>query len=73
MRKSPASPARRPMPVSWTPDQVAALTQLNKRTVLEAIHRGELRAWRPTAKAIRVLDSDLWVWVESNRVEAAAI
>lgn len=60
------------MGVSWTPDQVAALTQLNKRTVLEAIHRGELPAWRPTPKTLRILDEDLWQWVEARRVIPAA-
>ena len=44
-----------------------------KRTILEAIHAGELNAWRPKPSLIRVLDSDLWEWVESNQVVPARL
>lgn len=55
--------------MSLTVDQVAALAQLNKRTILDAIHRGELRAWRPTASTLRVRAVDFEAWIEARQVE----
>ena len=70
-------------PVMYTPAEVAARVQVCTRTVMRAIHRGELRASRLAARSYRVRPNDIEAWIvattvlpipepESARVQPAA-
>ena len=43
----------------YTPQQVAEALNINRRTVLEMIHRGEITAHVPVANRIRISEEEL--------------
>lgn len=51
------------LPVPLTLSEAAERTGFSTYFVRQAIKRGELRAWRRGAKAVRILDIDLEAWL----------
>jgi excisionase family DNA binding protein len=58
-------------PVMYKPAEVAAQVQVCTRTVMRAIHRGELRASRLGPRAYRVRPEDIDAWIVATTVLAA--
>lgn len=58
-------------PAMYTPAEVAARVQVCARTVMRAIHRGELRASRLGARSYRVRSEDIEAWIVATTVLSA--
>ena len=54
--------------VMYKPAEVAARVQVCTRTVMRAIHRGELRASRLGPRAYRVRPEDIDAWIVATTV-----
>jgi excisionase family DNA binding protein len=55
-------------PAMYTPSEVAARCQVCTRTVMRAIHRGELRASQLGARSYRVRPEDVEAWIVATTV-----
>src|SRR5215210_396005 len=57
-------------PAMYTPTEVATRVQVCTRTVMRAIHRGELRASRLGPRAYRIRPEDIEAWIVATTVLA---